>query len=428
MIDIVPPKVAAVLCAVRDRGGAPYLVGGAVRDALLDTEAPIKDFDFEVYHLTIDALIDTLSGFGNVETVGRSFGVIKLFMGSGADLDFALPRRESKTGRGHRGFVVSADPNMPKEDACARRDFTINACLMDPFTGGVIDFFNGRQDLEHRVLRHTSGHFVEDPLRPLRGMQFAARFDMSVHDDTCALCRTLVPEAESLATERIFGEWEKWALLAPLPSRGLEALVAMGWDRVFSELGNLRKKAAIWQDTLAAVDRAAAFAHETFLDRGDRLLLLLGALVHGLRVEARDAFLRRIGVPGQTVTRLAPLHVGHARIRNRRDIAPAEVRRLSVDIKPATLRVLTALLTCTSPESPILRILPRIARDLELLDGPPKPLLTGKHLVARGIRPGRFLGDLLKTAFERQLNGDIATLEDALSWLDRFLAEQGDSP
>ena len=169
--------------AVRDAGGRALIVGGWVRDKLLGRDA--KDIDLEVYGLSADRLKDVLAAFGSVNTVGESFTVYKV-----ADLDVSLPRRESKVGRGHRGFEVTGDPHLSVEEAARRRDFTINAIAWDPLTGEYLDPHDGRADLERRVLRAVDVRtFGEDSLRVLRAVQFAARFDCTLDPATFDLCR-----------------------------------------------------------------------------------------------------------------------------------------------------------------------------------------------------------------------------------------------
>ena len=196
--------------AVRDAGGRAMLVGGSVRDRLLGLEA--KDFDVEVYGLDPQLLRKILERTGKVNTVGEHFSVYKVVFyprrteGSSEgqpvsgestpqerfEIDVSLPRRESKSGRGHRGFVIEGDPTMTFEEAARRRDFTINAILLDPLTEEIIDPYGGREDLKRRILRAVAADtFVEDSLRVLRAVQLAARFDMTIEDQTIALCRTI---------------------------------------------------------------------------------------------------------------------------------------------------------------------------------------------------------------------------------------------
>src|SRR3954471_17494613 len=144
----LPADLRAMLEAVR-RVGRPRLVGGGVRDWIAGL--PSKDFDIEVGGVDFETLHRALAPFGATDVVGRSFGVIKVrARDSKSEYDFSLPRRESKTGAGHRGFAVDPDPDLSDADAAARRDFTINAIALDPFTGAIIDPHHGQRDLQAR--------------------------------------------------------------------------------------------------------------------------------------------------------------------------------------------------------------------------------------------------------------------------------------
>jgi tRNA nucleotidyltransferase (CCA-adding enzyme) len=256
--------VKRVAEAVRVAGGRALLVGGCVRDQVQGV-AP-KDFDVEVYGLSLDrvvAVLKSLADEGKVNEVGRSFGVLKVRV-QGADLDVSLPRRDSKVAEGHKGFTVQMDESLSVEEAAARRDFTMNSMAMDPLTGEVLDPFNGRADLAAGVLRHTSEHFAEDPLRVLRGMQFAARFNMVLAPETAELCKSLVKEAKSLAKERVWGEFEKMLVKGTNMAAGLKVLRDSGWLAVFPELAALvglaqhpdwHPEGCVWTHTVLACSR-----------------------------------------------------------------------------------------------------------------------------------------------------------------------------
>ncbi|HKB92050.1 MAG TPA: polynucleotide adenylyltransferase, partial [Opitutaceae bacterium] len=233
---ILPDSLQAVLAAIRGIG-RPHLVGGCVRDWLLGLKP--KDFDVEVFGTSYEALARVLAPFGATDLVGKSFATIKLRLG-GHEYDFSLPRRESKTSAGHRGFAVEADPNLNVAEAAARRDFTINAIAWDPFAQVLIDPHGGERDLRSKILRHTSAAFTEDPLRVLRGVQFAARFSLSLAPETAALSRTIVDTYKELPVERVWGEWDKWAVKSVSPSRGLGVLEDTGWLVHFPEIQALR--------------------------------------------------------------------------------------------------------------------------------------------------------------------------------------------
>src|SRR5258708_39730099 len=143
----VPEKVLQLAATIREAGGRALLVGGCVRDALMDKQP--KDWDVEVYGIDPARLREVLNQFGEVNVVGEAFTVYKL----GSDLDVGLPRRERKTGRGHRAFVIEGDPAMSIEESARRRDFTINAILQDPLTGEIIDPFHCRDDIAKKTLR-----------------------------------------------------------------------------------------------------------------------------------------------------------------------------------------------------------------------------------------------------------------------------------
>ena len=222
-------RASAIAEAVAAEGGRGIVVGGWVRDRLLGRQS--KDLDLEVFGLPADRLRRVLERFGRVDAVGESFQVYKC-----GDIDVALPRRESKKGRGHKGFEVVGDPDMSIEEAARRRDFTVNAILWDPLTDTYEDPFHGRDDIARRVLRAVDpGTFGDDSLRVLRAVQFAARFDFSLHDDTAALCRRI--PLDDLPAERIWGEVEKLLLHAERPSIGFALALDLG-DRKSTRLNS----------------------------------------------------------------------------------------------------------------------------------------------------------------------------------------------
>ena len=194
-----------------------YLVGGAVRDALLGL--PVQDRDWVVVGTTPEAML--AQGF---TPVGRDFPV---FLHPQTHEEHALARTERKSAPGYRGFVVHASPQVTLEEDLARRDLTINAMAQSP-GGALIDPYQGQRDLQGKVLRHVSEAFAEDPLRILRVARFAARFaDFSIAPETMALMEAMVRsgEADALVPERVWQELSR-GLMEPLPSRMFEVLRA----------------------------------------------------------------------------------------------------------------------------------------------------------------------------------------------------------
>ncbi len=453
----LPPDLRAMLEAVR-RVGRPRLVGGGVRDWLLGQEP--KDHDVEVGGVDFETLHRALAPFGSTDVVGRSFGVLKVrSRASGADYDFSLPRRESKTGAGHRGFAVAPDPGLSDAAAAARRDFTVNAIALDPFSGELIDPHGGRRDLAARVLRHTSAAFAEDPLRVLRGFQLAARFDFALAPETAALARSIADTYPELAHERVWGEWEKWATKARRPSRGLAVLEESGWLRHFPEVAALRgtpqdpewhPEGDVFAHTQHCLD--ALVELPDWAASGCAPELMFAVLAHDfgkpattVQAEKRgrrrwtspgheaaggplaEAFLRRLGAPLRFDAPVRALVVDHlAHHHGNGPFTDRFIRRLALRLAPATVRMLATVMRADSNGRPPLRSadtharideLERRAAELELQTLAPKPILLGRHLVAAGRKPGPDFKAVLDAAFEAQLDGAFADEAGALAWL-----------
>jgi tRNA nucleotidyltransferase (CCA-adding enzyme) len=449
-----PPALAIDIArAVRDRGGRALVVGGWVRDQMLGRDA--KDLDLEVFGLEADALKATLAGFGQVNTVGESFTVYKL-----GDLDVSLPRRESKTGRGHKGFVVEGDPGLSFKDAARRRDFTINTMSFDPLTGEVIDPWNGAGDLRSRILRAVDDKtFAEDSLRVLRALQFAARFELTVEDGTKDLCRSL--PLDDLPAERIWGEVEKLLLRAERPSVGLALAMELGVvDRLWPELHALagceqefewHPEGDVWVHTLMVADEARKRIDG--LDHPRAVVMMLGALCHDMgkplttkfedgRIRSKgheeagvapaSQFLDRLNIQtigGYDVRRTVLGIVAHHLkptmfFKSVTPVGDGAFRRLAQKVDPELLARFAkadcngrlGTFDCAAMDWFLER-----ARALGVEHQPPAPLLLGRHVLERGVAPGPAVGTLLKAVYEQQLDGAVATLDDAKAALERLL-------
>lgn len=216
--------------------GNPLIVGGAVRDSFVGSEN--KDIDIEVHGTDIDSLVKTLKNKNYiVDEVGKQFGVLKVSKkGTVSDLDISVPRKENRLGAGHRSFNVEMDENMTVQEAAERRDFTFNAVMYDHSRKVIIDPSNGKEDLKNKVIKHVSEKFAEDPLRVLRGFQFAGRFGMTVDPKTASLCKNLRKEYDDLSIERVQEEWGKFFTKSAHPEKGVQSLKDMGWDDTISGL------------------------------------------------------------------------------------------------------------------------------------------------------------------------------------------------
>lgn len=195
--------------AILEKHGAIYAVGGVLRDAFLDKES--KDFDIMITRVDNDILINLLKEFGRVDLVGESFGIIKFkAFNSTEDIDISIPRKEISTGdRGHKSFSVTTNPFLPIEEDMRRRDITINSMALDT-DGNIIDPFDGLEDLRDRKIRATDeSTFYEDPLRMLRCVQFASRFDFDIESKTLESIKTNAHRISEISKERIIDEFNK---------------------------------------------------------------------------------------------------------------------------------------------------------------------------------------------------------------------------
>lgn len=448
----LPAELISLCNSIRAAGGSSWLVGGSVRDMVLGIKP--KDFDLEVYGLEDKHLERLLKACGRTEAVGKQFGVQKLWIGD-LEIDVALPRTEQKSGSGHCGFAISTDPSLSPEKASLRRDFTINAMMFDPLDESLLDFHGGLQDLQSGMLKHVSPAFAEDPLRPLRAMQFAARFKLSLHPDTADLCKTLLTEAGKLPASRIWHEWRKWALSCH-PSYGLAALFDSGWLTIYPELQAMvgceqaphwHPEGTVWNHTLQVCDQAAMVSSREDLPEDTRLLLVLSSLCHDLGkpetsfindkgnicspghaeagVAISSLFLNRIATPSRFIDLLLPLVKEHITHLHGKPTARA-VRRLADRLVPAHIELWEMLVEADAsgrypapPSRPALGWL-NLARELNHQHNRPEPLLTGQMLLKLGEKAGPGMGGILKAAYQAQLDGSIFDQSSAIAWYNDF--------
>ena len=452
--DRMPPILTRILRESPELSRA-YLVGGCVRDACLGVT--VKDFDIEVYGISYERLMAVLSKWGRTDFVGQSFGVVKLAVAGGLTFDFSVPRRDSKIAPGHRGFVVEMDPSLTPPAAAARRDFTINSLLYDPREDRILDFFGGQDDLQNRLLRHTSSAFIEDPLRVLRGMQFAGRFNLKPVPATVELCRTMKPFYGELAVERVREEWFKWAAQSIRPSAGLAFLAATHWIDHFPALHGMigvpqdpdwHPEGDVWVHTLHVLDALVDLPAWQAAAPSDRIVLSFAALLHDVgkasttleqirdgrpRVVSpghetaaaplAEAFLSGIGSFPAVTSRVLPLVANH--MAHLEEPTARAIRRLARRLSPATVLELATVMIADAAGRPprpvktplsVLAILEK-ADELAVESRAPNPILLGRHLIAAGLVPGPEFTPILADAFEAQLDGRFSDAVGASEWL-----------
>ncbi len=473
--------------AIRDAGGRAMLVGGCVRDELMGFEP--TDWDVEVYGIETQRLKEILESFAKwwsgdtsvpmsakhkkivaasgdsdksvraptLKVVGEAFAVYKL----GEDLDVSIPRRERKVGKGHRGFVVKGDPSMTFEEACSRRDFTINAILKDPLTGEIVDPFDGRGDLEKKLMRIVSKDtFAEDSLRVLRAAQFAARFEFDIDPETVEVCKTI--EVTDLPSERIWGEIAKLLLLAERPSIGLKWLYDLGVvDQLFPELKSLvgvpqepewHPEGDVDVHTLLVVDEARKLIED--LENPRQVAVMLGALCHDfgkplttefvddrIRSYGHDEagvqptidFLDRLGIftldgydVRNQIVQLVRYHLKPGEYyKSKEPVGDGAFRRLARKVEPDLLyRVAKADSLGRNPDwlpkekwfgSEAQEWFIERVRALQVEHKAPEPILKGRHLIELGLEPSPEFKRIISEVYELQLDGKIVDLETAIA-------------
>jgi len=439
-------KVLEICQAVEEADGEALLVGGSVRDIFFN-KMP-KDFDLEIYKLEAKEIKKIIQKFGKVSEVGKAFGVLKIFLGNGIDIDISLPRTDSKVDEGHKGFEVKTNPDMSIEDAARRRDFTMNSMAADPLMGKLRDPFNGLNDIRNRILKITDPErFQDDPLRVLRAVQFAGRFGLEIDKESLAIIQKMAPSLKELPKERILEEWKKLLIKSDKPSLGLIAAKSIGiFKELHPEFDDLTKvpqekewhpEGDVWMHTLMSVDEATKLCREYDLDKETAFTVLLSSLCHDLgkqsttemmekggkmRItshgheqageEPTKKFLASIGVDGQTRSKIVKLVTNHlipsswfidSTVRGQK-ISKGAFNRLSEKIHPATMRELALTAAAdhrgrgpfANPENPEQLMMPENfpagkwfvdkAREYGVEKSKPADLIGGKDLFAFGFK------------------------------------------
>ncbi|HVF47304.1 MAG TPA: HD domain-containing protein [Pyrinomonadaceae bacterium] len=461
----LPEKVLSIAEAVSAVGGRAMLVGGCVRDDLMGVEP--KDWDVEVFGVDPARLREILDSLGNVDVVGEAFAVYKL----GGDLDVSIPRRERKSGPGHRGFIVDGDPHMSFEQAALRRDFTVNAISRDMLSGEIVDPFDGQGDIHRRLLKMVASEtFGDDSLRVFRAAQFAARFQFDIDDDTIKACRRI--DVTDLPRERIWGEFEKLLLKPDRPSIGLKWLYELGVVRqIFPGLQSLvgvpqepewHPEGDVDVHTMMVLDEARKLIDD--LDHPRQVAVMLGALAHDLgkppttefidgRTRSRGhdeagvtptlSFLDTLGVftigghdVRHQVVQLVRYHLKPGEYYNSKTpVGDGAFRRLARKVEPDLLyRVAKADSLGRNPDwlpkekwfgSEAQEWFIEKVRELQIEKKAPEPILMGRHLMGLGLDPSPRYKKILDAVYESQLDGRISNIDEALA-MARTLLDRGD--
>lgn len=452
----------AVAEAIKAAGGRALIVGGYPRDIvmheILGKRLETKDVDLEIYGLDVDTVRTVIGPIHHINMVGASFGVLKV-----GTLDVSLPRKDNKTGQGHRGFVIQADPHLGHAEAARRRDFTINTLSVDPLTGELFDVHHGVADIRRRMLRAVDPDtFGDDPLRSLRAMQFAGRFGFTIESETMQLARGF--DLGELSKERIGEEWIKLLMKSEQPSLGLQAADELGIiERLHPELRALQDtpqepewhpEGSVWNHTLMAVDVAARIIRREHLDRDTGLTVMLGALCHDMgkpqttalnpdtgRIRSPEhakvgvglarSFMQTLHIPGLIRRKVERIVFDHMFLPEAARAKDAAIRRLAKRLQPATVQELIYVTeadfcgrTLKDPDTSLITLFQKRADELAVAHAAQDPLVLGRDLLAVGVRPGQEMGDILRQLEQAQLDGAFATREEGVAYYTTHLKRQ----
>ena len=452
------PVVQKIVNEIAKKGASALLVGGAVRDLFLGL--PVKDLDIEVHGITIDQLHQILAEFGPVSLVGKSFGVLRLH---GLDpafaqdelwrtgIDWSLPRTDS-SGR-HPKVII--DSHMNFADAFKRRDLTINAMGIDLKTFELIDPWHGLRDLKEGILRAPSADlFIEDPLRLFRVMQFVGRFEMKPDNELNKICRTM--NLAGISTERIEGEFDKLLLKSKRPSLGIRWLHEIGkLKEILPELASTigiaqepswHPEGDVFEHTMQAIDAAATL---DYTDDREKLIALYAVLCHDLgkvtTTEYIDGKLRSYGHEDEgvplakkmlkrltrrvelidAVAKLVKYHMAPGQFVKNGAKLPA-YKRLALKLSPEVSIQLLAKVSLAdkrgrnsksslplNSDVPEIKEFLKIAEQAKVVHKPEEPIVHGRDLMAV-VQPGPQMGELVKKAYEIQLDEGIHDKQELL--------------
>ncbi len=379
-------------------GGKAIVVGGCVRDYFLNLQS--KDYDIEVYGLTnLDELENILQQFGQVNLVGKSFGVLK-FSHNNEQYDFSFARTESKISDGHKGFKVELHSDITYKEGAKRRDFTINSIGYDIQKKTFLDPYGGIDDIKQSVLKYVNkDSFIEDPLRVYRAVQFCARFRFDLDNDTFILCKNMVANnlLKQLPKERIYDEIKKLLLKSDKPSIGFNMILKMGIVKHLSPLEYLVKN-NLWDKTINALDIA-----KSLLDSNakNQLKLLFAILCRNFTEEQTKEFLSNLTNEVKLINSILPLIKYYPKVNvlynnaNNYDIKKLATK---VNIQELVIVAYSDSLNYKAKEWLLNK-----AKKLGVQNKPLKPLVTGDDLIQLGLKPSSLFKTILDDLYDMQL-------------------------
>ncbi len=387
-------RLEKIIHYLYQKGIKAIIVGGYVRDTLMHLSTP-KDIDIELYGVdNLHTVATILEPFGKVLLVGESFGVCKLQLDD-LEIDFSLPRKESKVAKGHKGFTVQLYSNISFCEAAKRRDFTINALGYDPIKVQLLDCFGGLDDINKKCLRVVhEATFVEDPLRVFRAMRFLARLEFIADKALVMLCHEMVQKKmlQELPKERVFWEFANMFTKAKKPSLGIEFLKNIDENTYLKELFMLPK--ALYNQTLQTLNNLVIMKTKELFYYFAALLMHLNFHKILQRFSSDKKLLREVDKLLTHYNKLLTLcHNSYSDYDLKKFAASYEIKKALHFIK-----AIYPNLTC-------LQKIEQRAKELKVFTEPIKPLIGGDDLIKLGLKPSKKFQTILQELYDLQLQG-----------------------
>jgi len=404
-----PTQVEALCSTLIDANIRPIIVGGYVRDFFLNL--PSKDIDIELYGVaTLDEVIPHLQPYGNLNCVGKSFGVLKLTC-KDFEIDFSLPRKDSKIAQGHKGFQVTTDTTLTFKEAARRRDFTMNAIGYDVQAQQFLDPFHGQKDITNTLIKAVDFKtFGEDPLRILRAVAFASRFHFHIEENLASLIQKMIKEGalEELPKERIFEEIKKLLLKSDTPSYGWKLLESLGGFQFFDEFLSLSHQEK--EKILSALDAIKKLTCK--LHQQEKIILMLAILTSQFSSQKQNSFLDKLTNEKNLREAIIKLTQIQFHFSFKSDYS---IYKLATEIEIALF--IPYLLALYPKKAMTIKELEKRSKELGVFRKTLKPFIQGRDLIEYGMKPSKEFAYILNELYEKQMRGELKTKEEAQAFV-----------
>lgn len=407
-----PYKLNKVFDKLNDNGIKPIIIGGYVRDFLL--QIPSKDIDVELYGVeSLAQLENILKEFGSVNNVGKSFGVCKLSFND-IDIDFTLPRRDNKIASGHSGFLIEIDNTLDFTTASSRRDFTMNAIGFDVKEQKFLDLYFGMNDLKNKTICAVNlNKFEEDPLRVFRAIGFASRLDFTLEANLFSLCKSMCEKNSlyELPKERIYDELKKILLKSSSPSEAFILLKELAGLKYLHPLETMSS-----DDFLTTVLSLDKMKKLTVTKKNTNLFLMLSLICYRFNKKEIEAFINTITNQKKLSEEIYVL----TSTKFKSVYTDSEILHLATKVN-IELFLLFSQVTCADKATNTFPSIKKQAIELNVYNTKAQALLQGRDILALGITPSKEYSKILSLAYQAQLNLQIQSREEALLWLKKYL-------